>query len=173
MTTPATAPRDYVGEMDALIAQAIPGDNQGTFISAIIARDIILRLREQDPDLLDGWLRAYAEHSLTWRITQQARSARARARNRAPAVEFDTAAQGGRITLDAWLVVSDQQARRRVADMTAIDHRYVAHRHTRRGNAALALAAFHEAVAVQLGDRRTGDVYSEEAYAEMYQLFSA
>jgi hypothetical protein len=169
--------RDYVAEMDAIIAMAVPA---GDWVATVVSYDIVTELSRKDPDLLAGWLRAYAVTILARRISEQARSARSLQRARASARAFDAAvseADGGNLaplrSFATSCVVDALNTHRRVADMTGADHEYVASRHHRRGTTDLMLAAFHRAIAARLGDRRTSEVFTEAEYASLWQQLSS
>lgn len=159
-------PRNYVAEMDDLIREMLP---EGTWISEQLARQIMARLMDEDPELLEGWLHEYAVHTLTTRISEQARSAhghRSSARRRSV---FADAAADGPDSMSAFLVIDTRNTRKRISEMTGDDHLFVARRHERRSRSEAVLAAFHEAVAERVGTRRTGDVLSQQEYDDMYQ----
>lgn len=162
--------RDFIGEMAALIEQATQGSDWVPAIVAVSIRDL---LAAEDPELLDGWLHAMAAQTLTEQIILRERSNRTASRARAGARAFAAAAQSGDVELlRAFAVthaVDEANTRRRVADMTGMDHRFVAGRYAESANTYRMLAAFHQAVAKKVGERRTADVMSEPEYDRLYR----
>ncbi|MET9081387.1 hypothetical protein ABZX77_05700 [Streptomyces sp. NPDC004237] len=143
------------------------------WVPAVVAASICEQLASDDPELLDGWLRAIAVQALTEQITVRERSIRTATRARASARAFAAAAESGDVQkLRAFSVtfcVDEANTRRRVADMTGTDHRFVAADYAEKANTAKMLAAFHLAVAKKVGDRRTADVMSEPEYDRLYR----
>lgn len=162
--------RDYIAEMDAQIDAATQGSD---WVPAIVAAKLVVSV---DPDLLDGWLHAIAEHALTDVITKRERSQRATARTRAGSKAFaearDALENGDQAALSMFAVtfaVDEDNTRRRVADMTGKDHLFVAADYERDAKPLLMEAAFHKAVAKKVGSKRTADVFSEAKYDELYR----
>jgi hypothetical protein len=157
--------RDYTSEMTALVETRTQGSG---WVPAVVAAQLVGHLQTADPDLLAGWLQTMAPHLLTDMITTRERSIRATSRRRAGAVAFaDAAAAGDAERLRSFAVtyaVDAENTRRRVADMTGSDHRFVADSYAASATKARMLATFHEAVARKVGRRRTAEVMSEAAY---------
>lgn len=61
--------RNYVNEMEQWLAAACPGGRAQA--APLVAARLIARLRAEDPDLLDGWLRAKAPAILADHLTEQ------------------------------------------------------------------------------------------------------
>lgn len=169
--------RDYPAEMTALIEEATTGSD---WVPALVAEKLIDRLKADDPDLLNGWLHTLAPQLLTDAISTRERSARTTARRRAGARAFEAARQaaesGNADALTVFsgsfavtFVISDDDTRRRVADMTGADHKFVAAGYAREANTAKMLAAFHRAVAKKAGPKRTAEVMSEAEYDALYR----
>jgi hypothetical protein len=174
--------RDYIAEMDARIEAATRGSD---WVAAVVAEKLCGQLLENDPELLDGWLRAMAipllRRVIGLRVHHERRAAKRGARARAfaaTAADLE-AAEGGseRESAAAALlgmfseihVVDEDQTRKRAADMTGAEHLFVAENtYQRSANTALMLAAFHRAVAKKVGKKRTADVLSEQQYESMY-----
>lgn len=163
--------RDYLAEMDKKIADATAGTE---WIAPVVAAKLHADLLADDPELLDGWLRAIAPEVLRQAIGNRSRAARLAARHGAKPRAFaaaaeagDTAALVGMFAVD--YVVAPDRTRKRAGDMTGPDHEYVAGEYADTANTARLLAAFHRAVAEQVGGRRTADVFSLDQYEAMYR----
>lgn len=168
--------RDYLSEMGEAIEKAVP---DGDYVAPIVAADLVERLREEDPELLSGWLDLRAAVFLADVIARRSNSKRQAARVGAPRSAFGEAAlsfgagEGDPSALVAFTteyVVNSENVRRKVADMTGADHRFVASGYADQKATAALLEKFHLAVARKVGDgRRTSDVISEEQYARLYR----
>lgn len=168
--------RDYSAEMDAKIAEATSGDG---WIVGIVAAKLHAQLLESDHDLLDGWLSEHAVPILSDYIGQRERSIRARSRLRAKPRQFAAAASDADQSGDysdlpgmfaATYPVDADDLRKRVADMTGADHKYVAETvYQPLAEKNKLLAAFHRAVAKKVGNRKTAEVYSEAEYEQMFR----
>lgn len=165
--------RDYVAEMTALIEDATQGSD---WVPALVAEKLIDRLTHDDPDLLNGWLHTLASQLLTDAISMRERSIRTVTRRRASSRAFGKAAEaaeaGDTTELGSFAVtyaIDEANTRRRVADMTGTDHRFVATDYTRKAKRSQMLAAFHRAVAKKCGSKRTAEVMSEAEYDRLYQ----
>lgn len=162
--------RDFLAEMSELISEATAG---GEWVPAVVAAELRGRLARTDPELLAGWLDTLAVQFLTEVITTRERSIRATARSRAGARTFGSAVKAGDVELvgsfAVTYVVGADNSRRRVADMTGDDHRFVAGGYRETEARARMLAAFHEQVARKAGDRCTAEVMSEAEYDLLYR----
>lgn len=165
--------RDYRAGMNAVLDVKVPDTN---FVNAVVAAEIVDWLRDNDPDLLRGWLDLMAVVILTDTLGTRERSRRARATRDRPLEAFASAARSFEATGDAeplsvfstTCVVSDENLRRAVGDMTRTDHLYVADRYELTAKSARMDAAFHRAVAKRLGaDERTSDVMDEATYLRL------
>jgi hypothetical protein len=167
--------RDYLGEIYAELDRAVP---EGGYIAAVVARDVIKKLKTSDPELVSGfgWMRA--ELDAADYLARRSNSTRQTARIMAPRTAFADAIEEFENTgetkilrdfLTAEYVVNDENLRLKLADMTGSDHRYVASRYGDTAKRAASLEAFHQAVAKHVGDRRTGDVYTSEQLVMMYR----
>jgi hypothetical protein len=179
MTTPRTrlVPSAYVNEMEALLQQELEEAPDG-WVAATLATRLAARLREEDPDLLRGWLDMQAENLIRDNLVRRSNAQRTRARKRSTAIAFRESATLATRTGDyseligmfsAVHTVSNNNVRRAARDMTGNDHRYVAARYRSTANEYLMLAAFHNAVARKVGDMRTSEVFTEEEYEMMYR----
>jgi hypothetical protein len=141
------------------------------FIPAVSAAKLAAGLREQDPASLSEWLDMHAEEFLTEALQRRIKGSRASALRRAKARAFgeaaSAAASGDTEALahfSVLYVVSADNTRRRVGDMTGGDHRFVSASYGASGRHDLMLEAFHLAVAKKVGRRRTADAMTEEQY---------
>lgn len=156
--------------IDSIIAahlDAIDGD----FVVAVEADKLVTKLEEKCPRSLDEWLHDHSRQFVAGVMRDRTNIDRATAKRRATARAFGNAAQdashGDPDALGhfaTFCVVSEDNVRRLVADMTGADHRFVAANYERSGRYDLQLAAFHEAVARKVGKGRTADVLTEEQY---------
>lgn len=161
--------RDYIAEFDKYLDDRIP---DGDFIAPVLAGDIVAELQQTDPELLAGWLDVRAAVILADFIGTRDRVQRAKAVRQRPAVEFGSAAErlaaGDSEAMSIFrerLVVSADNLRRPIGDMTKEDHLFVASEHVRRSEAALLESAFHKAIAKKIpAGKTTSDVMSEEDY---------
>ena len=175
--------RDYIAEMDAVIAEVTEG---GGWVPAVVAAKLHARLLENDPDLLDGWLHVMAIQMLRRMIGLRQSHERTVARRRAGARAFASAAQefadadgeeeteaAGARLLGLFRVtheVDDKNTQKRAFEMTGPEHLFVAENtYQRTANTHLMIAAFHRAVAKKIGSRRTDEVLTEERYEAMYR----
>jgi hypothetical protein len=166
--------RDYLADMTAAIEAAVP---EGEYVAALVAADLVEKLRVEDPELLAGWLDLRAAVVLADVIARRSNSKRQAARAAAPRTAFQEAARTFEVERDPLVmspfathyVVDGENLRRRVADMTGADHEFVASGYADTKTTAALLEKFHRAVAKKVGDRRTSDVMSEEQYARMYR----
>lgn len=168
--------RDYNLEFQRFAARFIPDSD---YVLAVVADRVVKVLAAEDPDLLDGWLRLNAANFVTQFLGDQDRAARNRRNAESPRRAFSSAAKEfaagdatglGRIRslFDERFVVNQDNVRRRLGDMTAADHLFVAGEHTRRANTAKLEAAFHRAIAKRIPEgQTTKDVLDEEEYERM------
>ena len=169
-----TASRDYVAEMNAWIERLLSQDSPKGFVTGVAAASLYRHLKDEDPDLLEGWARAIVLPALSQAISRRISSQRATSRKRTLSRAFGEAANGedkGTLRAFTQLHVADEHGTWKAAsDMTGPEHEFVAvNTYERPANTALMLAAFHRAVAGKVGDRRTGDVMDADAYDRMYQ----
>lgn len=162
--------RNYPAEMTALIEEATQGSD---WVPALVAEKLIDQLKSDDPDLLNGWLHALAPQLLTDAISMRERSIRTVTRKRASSRAFAKAAAVGDVTelgsFAVTYVIDEGATRRRVADMTGSDHRFVASGYAQSAKRAQMLSAFHRAVAKKVGSKRTAEVMSEVEYDRLFR----
>lgn len=142
----------------------------GDFVPALIAEKVISNC---DAAVLDAWLHERAPYFLTAEISSWLRSERSRAHHHAKAVAFGQAVEEGSVSeFSVVYEVDEDHTRRRVADMTAADHRFVAAAYHRSARTDLMLAAFHKAVAKKIGRRKTSEALTEEQYVRLMRSIS-
>jgi hypothetical protein len=164
--------RDYIADMSAAIEDAIP---EGDYAAPLVAAELVEKLRATDPGLLSGWLDLRAAVFLADTIARRSNSKRQAARVGGPRRAFAEAAQRFTEQTDPAIlapfateyVIDAENTRRRVADMTGPDHRFVAAGYAESKRTAALLEKFHVAVARKVGDRRTAEVISESEYLAM------
>jgi hypothetical protein len=164
--------RDYIAEMNAVIEAAVP---EGDYIAPILGAELAEKLKANDPELLAGWLWTRAQAELSDTFARRSNSLRQHARVMGPRRAFADAAEEFERTGDPRVlrtfqteyVVNSGNLRRKVADMTGPDHRFVADSYGATAKSASMLAAFHRAVAKKVGDQRTADVFTQDQYDAM------
>jgi hypothetical protein len=166
--------RDFIAEMSQAVEGAIP---EGDYVASVIAAELVERLREQDPELLSGYLHLKAAVILADVVARRSNSKRQAARIGAPRKAFAEAARsftaGGDVKVlspfSAEYVVDDENTRRSVANMTADDCRFVASKYEDAARISKLEAAFHRAVGKKIGSSVIGEVFTEAQYLEMYR----
>jgi hypothetical protein len=142
----------------------------GPYVSRHVARDIVVRLTAEDPELLDGWLHDQAEQLIWAAINERDRAARAAARISASrAGTFAEAAdeyQAGDPTklnkfLKARYVVWDG-TRRELATLAHDDLLFVANQYATRSKSNAFEAAFFHALARRVRTGTVKDYFTEE-----------
>lgn len=164
--------RDFRAEFQAFVDERMPS---GDYALPVLSVELVSELRETDPSLLAGWLDANAEQFVTQVLGDQDRSRRARRASDAPRSAFSEAAKrhaaGDAEAMGAFdlrFIVSEDNLRRRLGEMTKADHLFVAGEHVKRSNAALFEAAFHRAVAKRIpAGKTTQDVLTEDQYLRL------
>lgn len=166
--------RDYLNDMNDLLDTKVPDSN---YIPSLVSAEIVEWLRDNDPDLLHGWLNEIAVVVMTDVIGTRDRSDRARRRHHASAVAFSAAAGSFSTTGDPTVfspfrqkfTVNDANLRRSVADMTSDDHKFVAAKYASSSKIADLESKFHAAIAKKIGPgQTTSDVMDESTYQTMY-----
>lgn len=161
--------RDFDAEMLKAIRDATSAEEFVVLVEANRLHDYLV---ENDPELLDGWLRRQAVRILAQTIRDDERFRRIRARSQGTPRAFAAAAKSGdpeRLSVfAAHLVVSTDNTRRTIGQMTGADHLFVAGRYGREANRAKMLESFHRAVAARVGDAKTCEVFTEPEYLAMY-----
>lgn len=168
----ALTERDYRTEMRAVIDAETAA---GNYVSGLVAEQIVAKLAETDPDLLDGWLRANAAFLVRHFINLRDCSTRTRARTQARRVEFAAAAgkfeDGDADAMTSFLdvvhVVEDG-TRKRLADLTSTDLAHVAADYEARAAENQMHATFLRAIAKKVGRRTVGQVFDEKTLTAMW-----
>lgn len=167
----------FISQMDVLIGNVVETAEEG-FVASVSATRLAQQLRKTDPALLAGWLDAQAENLLRDAIVREANSKRARSRRRSAGLAFreqaETANRTGKYDeltgmFSALHVIGPTHIRKRAAEMTGADHRFVSDRYRSNANEYLMLAAFHRAIAERVGDSKTCEVFSEDEYERMFR----
>lgn len=164
--------RDYIADFQKVIDAHMP---TGDYVLPLLAADIVAELREQDQDLLGGWLWLNAEQLVTGYLGDRLRAQRNRRRADGPRSAFAEAAaafgDGDDSALDIFkkaLVIDDHKTRRPIGKMTAADHRYVAKEYHTTAKSAQVLAGFHEAIARRIPNgKTTADIMDEAEYLRL------
>lgn len=164
--------RDFAVEMRAIIDAETSASG---YMSRLVANDIVAKLEANDPELLDGWLRAHAETLIWAAINTRDRSLRTHARQTANAGRFAAAAEaaedGDMEPLQGFLsvpyVVQDG-SRKRLADLTKDDLLFVAARYDVRAKENALNAAFARALAKKVGKGVVSDHFDDNTLATMW-----
>lgn len=142
-------PRDVLGEMDALITAII--ESPGDIMPPAAGAQLAARLRETDPDLLDGWLRVCAAAVLADAIRLRLRSARAAWLAQAGRRAFaEAAAAGGPFAAYRLRFLVADGSQRLLAEMTPADCAWLASNYTGRARALDTRAAFFGRLSVRM-----------------------
>lgn len=172
-----TRPETVHDRIEKIIESWVPDD--GDLIAEVVAQKLYANLQETAPDLLEQWLHERAQIFLTQTVTSWLNRERAKASRRAVKRAFkdasDQAEEGDDTELGHFAVlhvVAADNTRRRVADMTGADHRFVADKYQASGKYDLMLSAFHRAIGKACGAKRTADVMTEQQYDEQMQSFA-
>lgn len=150
------------------------------YIAAAVALNVVERLREQDPELLNKFLDQNAVSIVHRAILDLEGSkrlaARASAENKKVSV-FQNAVsryeEGQKAALTSWLdtvyVVTSDNLRRRLADMDKEELEFAAARYSDRARANELQAAFLRALAKKVGAGTVADVYEEEELSRLWR----
>lgn len=147
---------------------------KGDFVAPIEASRFVAEMRSKHPVVLAEWMDAHAERIVAQMLVGHLNAERKRLVRQAERFPIDIEGQEAfaRSLFDQAYVVDDEFLRRPLRDMTGDDHRFVAAAYHSDGTRALALAAFHEAVARKVGRKTTGEVFTEDRYAQMLASFT-
>ncbi len=134
-------------------------------------------LAANEPELLDGWLHQIGRQTLGDFLRGQESSRRSAWYSRAKGRAFKAAADHFEETgdpsafslLERSFVVAKDNTRRHLREMDRKDHFFVADAYARSSTRDALLSAFHRAIGNKVGDRRTGDVFTEETLTRLYQ----
>jgi hypothetical protein len=172
--------RNYQTEMLAAVNAAIPEDG---FITALVARELVEKLRATDPELLEGWLQERAEVIVTDYIHHLVKNRRRppspeakKRENFSQAVEAfmqsgDTQEFRERVSSPfTWhYVVRDDNFKKPVGKMNGADLRYVANSFQATKHQAAFRESFFRAVSKRVGDKCVEEVFTVEQYISMYR----
>lgn len=156
--------RDYASDMATHLRNRMTGNR----INSELVTDLIRDLDTTDPDLLTGWSRLTLHQNLLSLL----RSLDARDRSQSVRRAFTdqrVAFEAGDLTaFDVVHVVNNEFLRKRVGEMTAADHRYVAQRYTASAIRASYEAEFHSVVAARLdAGQVTADAFNPSQYVRL------
>lgn len=165
--------RNYLKEMAAWIEARWP---EGDFIVTRVANQWILELKATDPDLYFGFLDQYATRAMADMIANRDRQTRTNVRRRAVSQALTRIEKGEPVEAQEGIfnvrfAIDAKDTRRRLGDMTARDHLWVADTYKFAADDSLLKEKFHREVAKHVGNRRTEDVYSEAQISAMYGSF--
>lgn len=150
---------------------------EGDFVASEVTDQAFTWLEANDPQLLAEWtrevarqtMRAYYRHHILSERSRWARSARSRAFRTAAEATEETGDFTPLAAFSFSYVVNEEALRRRVAEMTADDHRFVATKYEQSADRILMLAAFHREIAKRIPEgETTADVMDEETYSKIY-----
>lgn len=139
----------------------------GPFVAGVEAEKFLAHIEESAPTLLADWLHENARRFLANDMREMMGRERRQAVARAKARAFGKAAADEPEILAHFAVVyvvDEDDTRRRVADMTGADHRFVASEYEASAKNDRMLAAFHRAVAKKVNGHKTSEVLTEEQY---------
>lgn len=181
---PPAAGRDYVGAMHALIERTLP---DGDWRSIGIAHQVVDHCMNHDPELLAGFLWERRHQILRELITRRCDQDRGRLRAQGRIQAFNDAARAAVDHGDPDLtpsassrygvftkcfIVTDDNLRRPIGDMTPDDNLYVATQYERTVRQAERDRAFFQRMAKEIKNRHgqvVRDVFTEEEWLRVYQ----
>lgn len=150
---------------------------EGDFVASEVTDEAFKWMEESEPQLLEDWTREVARQTMrsyfrSHQLRERARWARS-TRGRTFRAATDEAEETGDFEpLTAFslsYVVNEQSLRRRVPDMTAEDHRFVATKYEQSADRILMLSAFHREIAKHIPEgATTADIMDEETYSRIY-----
>lgn len=172
-TNRITLGRDYTAEMRAHVEAMT--NSEESWVAGIVAAKLVALLREQDPELLQGWLERNAEQFVRAFIV--ARDGTHRAHNRVIARKQTirsavvSAEQGDDGPLSSFLNNVYEVAggeRRRLRSMRRDDLQFAAGRYRERAAQNTFVGIFLEALAKQVGDGTVEDHFTEQDLTNMW-----
>lgn len=170
--------RDYATEMRNLINQMTEG---GEYQAAIVARNLVMRLEVEDPKLLHGWLLVHAPDFVRGLIVRRDSAARTSNRIHAARNRFTEATEAfkqgdpkplmqTRFLSEVYVIEGGNRVT--LHEMTGKDLTFAAKDFGVRAKTHAMQAAFLRALAKKVGDRKVGDVFSEDKLAELWLSIS-
>lgn len=149
----------------------------GTFVPAILAHDLVTRLREEDPALLEEWLDLHAEELMRNTVNTIIRARRTYARHNASKSVFANAVQraeaGEPALLEGFLeqqfTVNADHTRKRLADMYKEEVLYASQMFNRLARSHQMQAAFLRVIADKIGARSVGDTFDNDQLNSLWR----
>lgn len=167
--------RDYVGEMRKLI----DAEATGTYVSGVVAHDIVEKLRANDPELLSGWLDFQAEQFVRMAINDRDRSHRTAARYSRPrsvfAADAEATEAGEPDRMVRWLAVPftvDDGSRKPLGEMAKDDLLFVSDTYEARAKENRLTAAFLKAIARKVKGDKVSDHFTDDQLSTMWNSLS-
>lgn len=164
--------RNFAVEMRAVM-DAETG--MGPYTSALVAEQIVEKLRATDPDLLQGWLDSQAvnflRHAINLRDCSQRTHARATASRSVFRAAAEAAAEGDDAPLAQFLTtvhVLEDGTRVRLSEMRQPDLIYVADGHGKRAAESLLQEAFLRALAKKVGKGKVADHFDDTKLTDLW-----
>lgn len=164
--------RDYCGEMRKIVDIATAA---GSYVPKTVAKEIVERLKANDPGLLRGWLWAQAAHFVWQMINDRDRSARSTARATEGRRRFRAAADahdnGNTEPIRAFLILPftvEDGSRKQLGKLNRGDLLFVADTYDQRARENALMSAFLKAVAKKVGDDLVQDHYTDEKLADLF-----
>jgi hypothetical protein len=174
--------RDVNGEMRKVIEEELDRHADAPWVAASVAVDLVERLRQDDPELLNKWLEHQAVRVVRGAIVglegARRQQARIKAERRRPPSVFAKALEqyeetGRRETLAAWLdttfIVTAKNQRKTLGDMDQEDLRFAADNYTRSARALGMQAAFLRVLANRVGAKKVSEVFDEEELSRIWR----
>lgn len=169
--------RDYVGEMRELIDLRTAGLTG--YVAIEVAKQLVVELRETDPELLAGWLDAQAEQFIREMITARDRSIRSRQVHVARSAEFGSAMNaaqrtGNTATLTRFLSTPftvEGEVRKPLGAMNHADLLFVKDEYERRSRENRMYARIMDKLAQTVTTGTVSDHYSEAQLATLFGFF--
>jgi len=168
--------RDPVREVRKYVDDVL--DRAGdTYIVGTLAAQVVEQLRRDDPGLLTEFLDAHAASIIAKMLGDVIRIERTRVKQQSAHRVFNEAAQrfenGDTTALSSWLdvlyVVNTDEQRKRLRDMDRDDLEFAISDYTARARGNALQAAFLRALAVKVGARNVGDVFTDDEITRMWQ----
>lgn len=163
--------RNYVHEMRARIDR----EAKGTYVPALVANRIVRTLREEDPELLEGWLNMHAEATIRQALNERDRSQRAAVRNASTRSVFAEAAQsaddGDPVPLRSWMDAHfslSNGSRTPLGEMTKEDLNDVSLQYKVRADSHAMMSAFMKGIANRIGGGSVRDHFTDEELDRMW-----
>jgi len=168
--------RDFNAEMRAIIERET---SRGSYISRIVASEIVGKLIHDDPELLHGWLMLDAERALTDVINTRDRSARTRARYQASREQFAVASEahekGDSTAIAGWLALrytALDGTRKMLGDLRRDDLNHLADNYDNQLRRLRFEAAFLRALAGKVKNGTVAEHFTNEQISKLRNSLS-